>query len=135
MRWRGRTGEPGERFRQVLDQLCSEASPLAPGSFAQRKRAKFCRGYFWHSACPAPLAQCCTPPETQRAAGGEEKGLRFPRGEALGDTIRKQHEGTDKTVLVLYLTTPDHPARRNKVISSPASAVPPALPFPSLDST
>lgn len=47
-----------------------------------------------------------------------------PRQEALGDTIRKKHEGTGKTVLVFYLPTSDYPARRNTVISSSSSALP-----------
>lgn len=45
-----------------------------------------------------------------------------PLQETLGDTIRKKCEGTDKTVLVLYLPTSDCPARRNRVISSSLAA-------------
>lgn len=55
-----------------------------------------------------------------------------PRQEALGNTIRKEYESTYKTVLAVYLTTSEHPARRNTVISFPYSALPLLFLFNSL---
>jgi len=50
--------------------------------------------------------------------------MKRAKQEALRDTIRKHHEGTGKTVFVLYLTASDCPVRRNTVIAFPSSTLP-----------
>lgn len=134
----GGIGKPRQRLKHrhreewLLDLLCPEASPLALCLSAQSKSSS--AEVLLDQQLPRLLAlepesSSPLPPKCNNARVIKRKD---PRQEALGNTIRKEYESTYKTVLAVYLTTSEHPARRNTVISFPYSALPLLFLFNSL---
>lgn len=122
-------GEDRQRFQHqptkehLLDLLCPEVPNFSVSTICPKEEGERCSGQAllgWHLPCPY-LHQ------RQGAAlllplQNTAMKRKHPWQETLGETIRKKCEGTDKTILVLYLPTSGCPARRSTVISSSSPA-------------